>query len=155
MGRNSKPSGWENTSSRATFHHDVLIRLNNGCESFRGVLETQLCGMREVHGQLAQGMQQFAHAVDTKLVQNDQRNDTQEGMFNELCTSMQNFGEQIGKNHQENILMYKKSQRRNNKWEVLVRLFKGKQEKVLAQLSKASGRLCMRERRSANSFKRT
>ena len=26
-------------------HQDVLVRLNNGCESFRGELETQLCGM--------------------------------------------------------------------------------------------------------------
>ena len=35
-------------------HQDVLTRLNAGCESFRGELETHLCGLRDVHGRLAQ-----------------------------------------------------------------------------------------------------
>ena len=49
-------------------HQDVLIGLNNGRESFRRGLATQLFGMRDVHGQLDQGMHQCALAVDTKLV---------------------------------------------------------------------------------------
>ena len=47
---------------------DVLIRLNNGRESVLGELETQLCGMRVVQGQIVQGVRQFALAVDTNLV---------------------------------------------------------------------------------------
>ena len=70
--------------------HDVLTGLNNGCESFRGALETQLCWVSDVQCQIVQGVQQFAHAVDNKLAQNDQSNDTQEGIIKELFTPMRN-----------------------------------------------------------------
>ena len=89
-------------------HQDVLIRLNGGCESSRCELETQLCGMGDLHGQLARCMQQFTLSVDTKLAQNDPRNDTQDGTIKGLCAEMQNLGVPIGKNHRENALMYQK-----------------------------------------------
>ena len=62
---------------------------------FSGELETQLCGMGDAKGQIVHGVQQFALSVDTKLVQNDQRNNTQEGTTKGLFTAMQNSGGDI------------------------------------------------------------
>ena len=77
-------------------HQDVLAILDTGCERFLVELETQLGGARDVQGQLAQGTQQLPNAVDTKLVQNDQRNNAQEGTIRDICTEFQNLGVQIG-----------------------------------------------------------
>ena len=87
---------------------DVLTRMNAGGENFPVELGTQLCGVRDVHCRLAQGMPQFALAVETKLVQNGQRNDTQEGTIKELFASSRNLGARLGQNHQGNVLMYQK-----------------------------------------------
>ena len=73
-------------------HQDVLTRLNKDCGSFRGELETQLCWARDVQGDIVQGAQQFAQAVYSKLVQNDQSNDAQGGTIRELITSVRNSG---------------------------------------------------------------
>ena len=63
---------------RPYVQQDVLTRLNTGCESFRGKLETHLNRVGNIQGQIVQGGQQFAHDVVNKLIQNDQRNDTPE-----------------------------------------------------------------------------
>ena len=72
-------------------HHDVLTRLNIGCESFRGELETQLNRVSNIQGDISQGVPQFAHAVDSRLIQNNQRNETKEGMIKELYTAARNL----------------------------------------------------------------
>ena len=89
-------------------HQDVLTRLNTGCESSRRGLESNLNWANNIQCRIVQGAQQFSHDVDNKLTQNDQRNDTQEGMIKELYTAMQNYGVQIGRNRQENILTHLK-----------------------------------------------
>ena len=86
-------------------HQDVLTRMNTGCESFRGELERLLNWVSNIQGQIVQGAQQFAHDVDNKLIQNDQSNETQEGMIKELYNGAK-FG---GENRKDNILMYQKS----------------------------------------------
>ena len=105
---------------------------------FPGELETQLGGMRDVQGQLAQGMQQLANAVDTKLVQNDQRNNNQEGMIRDMCTALRNLGVQIGRNHQENLVMYQNVTKVEQQMECIGNAIKGEVRKVLAHLSKTS-----------------
>ena len=60
-------------------HRDVLDMLNTGCESSRLELETHLNWVSNIQGRIVQGARQLAHAVDNKVIQNDQRNDTQEG----------------------------------------------------------------------------
>ena len=73
-----------------------------------GGLETQLNWVSNIQGQIVQGVQQFAHAVDNKLTQNDQRNETQSGMINELYTAVQNSAGEIGKNQKGNVLIHQK-----------------------------------------------
>ena len=76
---------------------------------FPGELETQLGGMRDVQGQLAQGMQQLASDVDTKLVQNDRRDNSQEGRNDQgYMYIIAKFRGEIGQNHHENMAMYQK-----------------------------------------------
>ena len=36
-------------------HQDVLTRLNNGCESFRVELDTQICLVIDIQGQVVHG----------------------------------------------------------------------------------------------------
>ena len=71
---------------------DFLAILNTGCGSLWGELDTELGASMDVRCQLAQGMQQLANDVATRLVQNDQRNNTQEGMIMDICTALQNVG---------------------------------------------------------------
>ena len=73
-----------------------------------------------IQGQLVQGVQQFAHAVDNKLIQNDQRNDTQAGAIKELYTTVQNLVGEIGKNQKDNILTHQKFTSVEQNWKVLV-----------------------------------
>ena len=90
-------------------HQDVLANLVTGCESSRGELAIQLGGMRDAHGQLAQEMQHLPNDVSNKLVQNDQRNNTQEETIREFCTSMRNIEMQVGNIHKENGPTYQKA----------------------------------------------
>ena len=55
---------------------------------FYGALETQLCRVRDIQGQLVRGVNQLAIDVEIKLIQNDQRSETQEGMIKGLYTAM-------------------------------------------------------------------
>ena len=48
-------------------HKDVSDMVNIGCGRFRG-LETQLCCVRDIQGQLVHGVNQLANAVDRKLI---------------------------------------------------------------------------------------
>ena len=50
-------------------HHDVVARLNSGCELSRGELGTQLNWLRGIQGRLADGVHQLATDVDSKLAQ--------------------------------------------------------------------------------------
>ena len=68
-------------------HKDVLARLSIDCESFRGELWTQLCRVRDIQGQLVQGVNQLFNAVDRKLIQNDRRIETEQGRINGVYTS--------------------------------------------------------------------
>ena len=95
-------------------HQDVLIWMNNGRGSFRGELETQLRRVRNVQGRLFQGAQQFSHAVDNKLVQNDQRNDTQGGTIKELFTEMQNLGGRGWANREESARKHSYASKSHN-----------------------------------------
>ena len=71
-------------------------------------METQLNWVSNIQGPLVQGVQQLAHAVDSKLIQNDQRSETQEEMIKGICTAMRELLGEIGKNRQENIQIQKK-----------------------------------------------
>ena len=61
-------------------HHDFVARLNSSCENFRGELGFQLNWIKDVQGNMIQGVQNLAHAVGIRLIQNGQRNQTQEGI---------------------------------------------------------------------------
>ena len=90
-------------------HQHVLTRLNISGESSRGELGAQLNWVSNIQGELVQGVHQLANAVDRKLIQNDQRSATQEGMIKELYTAMQELMGPIGKNRKENIQIHQKS----------------------------------------------
>ena len=49
-------------------------KLNSSCEISRVELGFQLDRIKDVHGNMLQGMQNLAKAVDARLIQNDQRN---------------------------------------------------------------------------------
>ena len=44
-------------------HQDVLVMLNSGCELFRGGLGAQLSRLKDVQGQLADGVHLLGNAV--------------------------------------------------------------------------------------------
>ena len=70
-------------------------------------------------GKHGHGMQNLANAVDTRLIQNDIRNTTKEGVANGLFAEMGNSAVKMGERTTREIT--KKSQRRGNKWQELVR----------------------------------
>ena len=48
-----------------------------------------ICRIRDIQGELVQGVvSQLTNAVDRKLIQNDQRSETQEGMIKGIYTTM-------------------------------------------------------------------
>ena len=48
--------------------------------------------------EIVPGAQQFARAFDSNLIQNDQRNETQEGMIKDLYTAAQTMAGPIAEN---------------------------------------------------------
>ena len=58
---------------------------------FREELGAQLDWIKGVQGNALQRMRNLANAVDTRLIQNDQRNDTQEGVTDGLYASLRNL----------------------------------------------------------------
>ena len=107
-------------------HQDVLDKLFTGCGSVRGELEIQIGGMGDVQGQVAQEMQHLANAVGNKLVQNDQMNNTQEGMIRAIWPEMQNIEMEIGKTHKENVLTYQNATLLEARMEGIVKAIGGK-----------------------------
>ena len=97
-------------------------------------------------------MQQLANDVDTKLVQNDQRNDTQEGMIKDIRTSLRNLGAQIGQHRQENLVMYQKVTKVEQQMKGIGKVIEGEVRKVLAHAPETSKRGCMRELRLRRLF---
>lgn len=69
-------------------HQDIADKLNNGCGIFREELEVHLSGVKDVQEVTAQGAQQLASDVNNKLIQNDQKNATQQGAINGLFAAM-------------------------------------------------------------------
>ena len=69
-------------------HKDVLARLNIDCGSFRVELETHLSWVRDIQGELVQGSNQLAIAVDRELIQDSQRSEKTGGVIKGLYTSM-------------------------------------------------------------------
>ena len=73
---------------------------------------------------MVQGMQQLGTAADSKLIQNDQRNATQEGVITGLFAATRkitNQMEKAGKNYQGNQLTNQKVTAAENKWQEFVR----------------------------------
>ena len=54
------------------------------------------------------GMKNFVNAVATRLIQNDQRNETQEGIMDGLYTALQNLAAATDKHSQGNQQMKQK-----------------------------------------------
>ena len=73
-------------------HQDIAAKLNNGRWIFRGELGVQLSWIKDVQGGMFHGVRNLAHNVDNRLIQNDQRNTTQEGVMSGLFAEMQKFG---------------------------------------------------------------
>ena len=62
-------------------HQDVESKLGNSCEMFRTDFGNQLGRIKDVQKQMAHGMDHIVSAVDTRLVQNDQRNNARGGLL--------------------------------------------------------------------------
>ena len=111
-------------------HHDVLARLNRGCEIFRAELGNRSDWLNDVRGNIAQRMRNFANAVDTQLIQNDQRNDTHtrksDGCYIHHCDSWR--------------AKWERTPIAINKWAELVRLRNKRMDEVLTHLSEDSMR---------------
>ena len=58
-------------------HHDVEAQLGNRCEMFRTDFGDQLGRLKDVQQQMAQCMDNIVSVVDTRLLQNDRRNNLQ------------------------------------------------------------------------------
>ena len=81
-------------------HQDVAARLNSSCEISREELGRQLNWIKDFQGNMIQRMQNLANAVATRLIQNEQRNQTQEGIMDGLYIELQNSTVTIDKNSQ-------------------------------------------------------
>ena len=149
----SQPIGWENTGHRGIVHRDFIDRLNIGCESFSGAFETQLRWVRDIQGQLVQGSNQLSNAVDSKLIQNDQRSETQERMIKGICTEMQ---ELIG-DREESARKHPNPEKITSvdqKLEGIDKAIEMKQIEVLTPSYKTSTRWCMVKLRSGKLFRK-
>ena len=62
-------------------HQDVVARLNSSCGIFREELGSQLNWIKDVQENMLHGMENLANAVDTRLIQNDQRSRAKEGIM--------------------------------------------------------------------------
>ena len=69
-------------------HQEVLAKLNMGCELFRNELGSQLNWLRDMQGQLADGVNHLANALGSKLVESSERRDRKEHVISVLYTSM-------------------------------------------------------------------
>ena len=69
---------------------DVVDRLNSSCEISREELGCQLNWIKDVRGNMIQGVQNLAHAVDTRLIQNDQRGQKQVGITGDFFVALGN-----------------------------------------------------------------
>ena len=77
---------------------DVAAKLNSSCEISREELGFQLDWIKAVRGNMLQGMQNLENAVATRLIQNNQRNETQERIMEGLYAEFQNLTVKIEKN---------------------------------------------------------
>ena len=66
-------------------------KLNRSCEVFREELGVQIDWIKGVRGNMSQGLRNLANTVDTRLIQNDQRNETQEGATEGLFAALRNL----------------------------------------------------------------
>ena len=103
------------------FHHDIVDILNNGCELFREAPGVQLGRIKDAQENMYQGMRNLANDVYTRLIRNDQRNATKEGVANGLFSPMGNLAVKMKKNYQGNQQINQKVTAAENKWKELVR----------------------------------
>ena len=70
-------------------HLDVLAKLNLSCELFRNELGAQLNWLRDIHWQLADGVNRLENAVGSEIVESSERSDRRERVISELYAAMQ------------------------------------------------------------------
>ena len=64
--------------------------------------------MKDVHQRMAQCLGNIGSDVDTSLIQNDQRNNVQEGLFGGLCATLTILNAKLDKNTQDTEQMVRK-----------------------------------------------
>ena len=89
-------------------HQDVELRLGDSCDAPRLDMGDQLGWLKDVQKVTVQVIWNLASAVDTRLVQNDQRNHAQEGLLGELCATLGNLNTKLDSNIQETQQMNRK-----------------------------------------------
>ena len=89
-------------------HQDVELRLRDSCDSPRLDMGDQLGGLKDVQKITAQVIGNLPIALDTRLVQNEQRNHAQEGLLGKLCATLGNLNTKLDNNIQETQQMNRK-----------------------------------------------
>ena len=69
---------------RTYIQKGVELTLRKSCETFRADLVNQMGWLKDVQQVMVQVIGNLASAVDTSLVQNDQRNNAQDGLLGKL-----------------------------------------------------------------------
>ena len=83
-------------------------------------------------------MQQLPTAVGTKLIQNDQRNNAQEGTIRELRTAMQKLETQIGNDLKENALTCQKVTEVEKQMACMGKVIEGELSKSCSSVAQSS-----------------
>ena len=84
---------------------------------------------------MAQGITNLDSAVDTRLVQNDRRNNLQEGFLGELCTAMTNIASNLEKNTQDTQQMNQRSKDMQQRMEEMSNASNGEFGKSIASVT--------------------
>ena len=111
-------------------HQDVELTSGNSCEMFRADLGNQMGRIKDVQQQMAQCMGNIFSAVDTRLVQNDQRNNAQEVLLGELCATLKNLTVKLEQNTQENHQL-------NQKFNAIQQRMEGMSKEVKVEVGKS------------------
>ena len=101
---------------RSLVNEDVRRKLDGVCEMYRVDVRGLMLNFRESRQVLERDMRDVVSAADSRLIDNNERNNQKENVLGLLNEAVQGLGEELEESRNSNQQLHEKQRGRNKEW---------------------------------------